>query len=286
MKTSTSKSSVVTQISLSLVAIVLSYLLLFNKVVQVNTICQLLCGGLIAVGIISIVSYFMSGDFKRIDRYGFALGTMLVLMGIIGLIRLDSLTTNFVIYTGILSLVLSVLVLQGTVQIKVLDYPVWILGLLLTIVCIAGAICVLLELTAVTNLVEGFSNWTLLTCGSCCLFSMLMTWICILLAARREKKSEKEKDSEKTPEQQEPAVQAPPQTAYQQAPAADPASSAEPAATAEPAAQYSIPAETHHTTFDPAQDMQNNELPPVESPQLSFGDEGGHHSSFESNDNE
>ena len=196
MKTSTSKSSVVTQISLSLVAIVLSYLLLFNKIMQVETICQILCGGLIAVGIVSIVSYFMSGDFKRIDRYGFALGTLLVLMGIIGLIRFFNDTATTEIYTGMLSLVLGVLVLQGTVQIKVLDYPVWILDLILTIVCLAGAICVLLEFTAVTNLVEGFSSWVLLVCGSCCLFSMLMTWICILLAARREEKAEEAQDSE------------------------------------------------------------------------------------------
>lgn len=263
MKASSSKSSVVTQISLSLVAIVLSYLLLFNKVMQVDSICQVLCGGLIIVGIISIVSYFLSGDYKRIDRYGFALGTMLVLMGIIGLIRLDNLTTNFIIYTGMLSLVLGVLVLQGTVQIKVLDYPVWILGLILTIICLAGAICVLLELTAVTNLVEGFSNWVLLFCGSCCLFSMLLTWICILLAGRREKKEAEAKESEEAKEQQEPAVQIP-----------------QPSPSPAPAEQYSSPAETHHTTFDPSQDVQND-LPPVESPNLSFGDEGGHHSSFE-----
>ena len=42
MKTSTSKSSVVTQILLAVVAIVLGYLLLFNKSVQVTTLCQIL----------------------------------------------------------------------------------------------------------------------------------------------------------------------------------------------------------------------------------------------------
>ena len=107
MKTSTSKSSVLTQVSLSLVAIILGYLLLFSKTMQVTTVCQFLCGGLIAVGVISIVSYFLSGDYKRIDRYGFALGTMLVLMGIIGLIRIPDLTAHFDIYTGLLSMILT-----------------------------------------------------------------------------------------------------------------------------------------------------------------------------------
>ena len=196
MKTSTSKSSVVTQILLAVVAIVLGYLLLFNKSVQVTTLCQILCGGLIAVGVVSIASFFISNDFKRIDRYGFALGTMLVLMGFIGLIRMEDVTAHFEIYTGILSLVLGVLVLQGTVQVKVLDYAVWVLDLVLALVCLGGAFCVLSQITAVTGLVAGFSNWLLLICGACCLFSMLVTWFCIMLAGRREKKAAAQREAE------------------------------------------------------------------------------------------
>ena len=267
MKSSTSKSSVVTQISLAAVAIVLSYLLLFVASIQVSTVCQILCGGLIAVGIISIVSYFLAGDFKRIDRYGFAVGTMLVLMGIIGLIRLDNLIANFEIYTGLMSLVLGVLVLQGTVQQKVLDYPVWILTLILTVNCIAGALCVLLELTIVTNRLAGFSNWILLVCGGCCLFSMLITWICILLAAKRDKKAAESAESESEPAQ-EPAFEVPPETTGQTAPAPAPA----------PAPMNDGPAETHHTGFDSGQDVQSD-FPPLESPDLVFGDDVSHHSS-------
>ncbi|MBQ8053767.1 MAG: hypothetical protein IJ198_08215 [Lachnospiraceae bacterium] len=274
MKTSTSKSSVITQISLSLVAIVLSYLLLFSKTMQVTTICQFLCGGLVAVGIISIISYFLSGDYKRIDRYGFALGTMLVLMGIIGLIRIPDLTANFEIYTGLLSMILGVLVLQGTVQIKVLDYPVWILNLILTFICIAGAICVLLEARFITDRLQGFSNWTLLACGACCLFSMLMTWICIILAGRRDKKAAESKDSDA---EQKPVSGVTAEPTVQPSPAV--VTPSEPAAPTAPAE----PAETHHTAFDPAQDMESD-VPPIESPHLTYGEEG-HHSSFDNNNN-
>jgi len=268
MKTSTSKSSVLTQVSLSLVAIVLGYLLLFSKTMQVTTVCQFLCGGLIAVGVISIVSYFLSGDYKRIDRYGFALGTMLVLMGIIGLIRIPDLTAHFDIYTGMLSMILGVLILQGTVQIKVLDYPVWVLNLILTIGCIAGAICVLLEAKMITDRVVGFANWTLLICGACCLFSMLVTWICIMLAARRDKKAAEAAQAQEGEAAQTPATEASTGSSNQPAPAAE--------APAAPAG----PAETHHTVFDPAQDQPaESDVPPVETEQPTFGEEG-HHSSF------
>ncbi len=193
MKSSTSKSSVISQILLAAVAIALGYLLLFGKSVALITLCQILCGGIVAIGVASIASFFLAGDYRRIDRYGFALGTLLVLMGLIGLIRINEVTANFEIYTGLVSLILGVLVLQGTVQMKVLDYPVWILNLVISLASIAGAFCVLSDITVITGKIAGFSNWILLICGCACLFSMLVTWICILLAARREKKMEAEK---------------------------------------------------------------------------------------------
>ena len=196
VKNSTSKSNVISQIFFAAVAVILGYLLLFDKTVQIVTLCQILCGGLIFVGVVSIVAYFLGGDFKRIDRYGFAIGVMLILAGIIGLIRIGDLTANFEMFAAAFSLVLGVLILQGTVQIKVLDYAAWILTLILTIACLAGAFCVLAGVKPVTNLIAGFSSWLLLICGGSCLFSMIVTWICILLAGRREKKLAKEKEEQ------------------------------------------------------------------------------------------
>ena len=196
VKNSTSKSNVISQIFFAAVAVILGYLLLFDKTVQIVTLCQILCGGLIFVGVVSIVAYFLGGDFKRIDRYGFAIGVMLILAGIIGLIRIGDLTANFEMFAAAFSLVLGVLILQGTVQIKVLDYAAWILTLILTIACLASAFCVLAGVKPVTNLVAGFSSWLLLICGGSCLFSMIVTWICILLAGRREKKLAKEKEEQ------------------------------------------------------------------------------------------
>lgn len=196
VKNSTSKSNVISQIFFAAVAVILGYLLLFDKTVQIVTLCQILCGGLIFVGVVSIVAYFLGGDFKRIDRYGFAIGVMLILAGIIGLIRIGDLTANFEMFAAAFSLVLGVLILQGTVQIKVLDYAAWILTLILTIACLAGSFCVLAGVKPVTNLVAGFSSWLLLICGGSCLFSMIVTWICILLAGRREKKLAKEKEEQ------------------------------------------------------------------------------------------
>ncbi len=240
MKTSTSKSSVITQVFLAAVAIVLGYLLIFQTSIQIISLCQVLCGGIVAVGVASIASFFLAGDYKRIDRYGFALGTMLILMGLIGLIRINDLTANFEIYTGVVALVLGVVVLQGTVQMKVLDYPIWILNLIISLICLSGAFCVLSGITIITERIEGFSSWVLLISGVSCLISLSMTWICIVLAEKREKKIQAEKEEAAKREEQA-------------------RKEAEEAASAQEPANSAAGTATDHS------------LPPVESPNLVFG---------------
>ena len=249
VKTSTDKGSVVTQVLLAAVAVALGYLLLFDKNMQVLTLCRILCGGLIVVGIVSIISFFVSGDFKRIDRYGFTLGVLLAILGVIGFLRMNELTGNFENHTGLLALVLSVLTLQGTVQVKVLDYAVWVLSLVLAIACLAGSFCVMAGITPVTQLIAGFPHWILLISGGSCLFSLIVTWICILLAARREKKAKKEAEE---------IAQAVMHGDYQEIPPAQAASTA-----AEPVYTPSEPAETFHTDFTPAADVPPTDVPPA-----------------------
>lgn len=246
MKTTTDKSNVISQILLSAVAIALGYLLLFNKSMQLLTICQFLCGGMILVGVVSIISFFVSGNYKRIDRYGFTLGILMILLAGVGFLRMNELTANFDIIAGLLALILSILTLQGSVQVKILNYSVWVLSLLLAIICMAGSFCVMGGITLVTNLFIGFSHWVLLVSGASCLFSLIVTWICILLAGRREKKARKEAEEN---------AQAVMHGDYQEIPPAqnDPAS-------AEPAYKPAEPAETFHTDFTPASDV-----PPAET---------------------
>lgn len=289
MKASTSKSSVITQILLAAVATALGYLLLFGKSVQIVTLCQILCGGIIAIGFASIASFFLLGDYRRIDRYGFALGTLLVLMGLIGLIRINDVTANFEVYTGLVSLILGVLVLQGTVQMKVLDYPVWVLSLVISIASIAGAFCVLSKITIITEKIAGFSSWILLICGCACLFSMLVTWICIMLAGRREKKMEAEKaaaaeraeqarieaeEKARQEEQARKAAEAAQAQAIEQA-----CKEAAALAQAQAQAQFEAQAQAQRDEMAAkaaeakalAAEEAKSDFPPVESPELVFG---------------
>ena len=284
MNSTTSKSSVTTQILLAVVAVALGYLFLFSNAVQIITLCQILCGGVIPVGAASIASFFLAGDYRRIDRYGFALGTLLILVGIIGLIRINDVTANFEIYTGVLSLILGVLILQGTVQMKVLDYPIWVLTLVISLVCLIGAFCVLTGVTAVTARIPDFSSWVLLICGAACLFSMLATWICILLAGKREKKREAEKaaaaqreeEARKAAEEQARREELARREAEEQAKreemarkAAEEQARREEMARKEAQAREKLEEMARKEAQAPVQD----DLPPVETPELVFGEE-------------
>ena len=276
MKASTSKSSVITQILLAVVAIALGYLLLFNTTVQVTTLCQILCGGIIAVGVASIASFFLAGDYKRIDRYGFALGTLLILVGFIGLIRIKDVTGNFEIYTGMMSLILGVLVLQGTVQMKILDYPVWILNLVISLICIAGAVAVLTVFNLVTYKVAGFPSWVLLIAGIASLFSMFVTFICIKLAARREKKIQAEQEA--AAEREAQARRQAEEQARREAEAkalreeqARKAAEEQAQKEVEAAAQREALAQKEAAAKAAAEAEAQNSFPPVESPELVFG---------------
>ena len=96
-------------------------------------------------------------------------------------------------------------------------------------------------ITPITKLVGGFAHWILLISGGSCLFSLIVTWICILLAARREKKAMKEAEE---------IAQAVMHGDYQEIPPAQAADT-----TAEPSYKPSEPAETFHTDFTPASDV-------------------------------
>jgi hypothetical protein len=81
------------------------------------------------------------------------------------------------------------------------------------------------------------------------LFSLIVTWICILLAARREKKAMKEAEE---------IAQAVMHGDYQEIPPAQAVSTA-----SEPVYTPSEPAETFHTDFAPAADVPPTDVPPA-----------------------
>ena len=193
------------QFLMSVVAIALGALLLFVPALQIATICYLFCGALMVAGIVSALTFFLSGDHRRVEGYGFALGVLLLLLGICGLLRAQELTGHFDVFLTMLALVLGVLILQGTVQIFLLKNRLWILNLILTVVSIGGAVLGLADIRIVTQRIVGFSYWVLMIVGAASLISLMLTVI-VVWYDRRKTQRQKTRAQENSAEQEKQGV--------------------------------------------------------------------------------
>ena len=174
------------QIIVSAVCIMLGILLLFIPQINILTLTYVLCAALVIVGLIYILSFFIEERYRNLQDYHFALGVMLMILGICGLLRAVDLATQIAFYIGLASLVLSIFILQSTVQLKVLKSNLWIAEFILTIVSVTGSVCVLADVRALLDRVEGFSYWVLLFVGIFSLVSLLLAWIGLRLIDRKE----------------------------------------------------------------------------------------------------
>ena len=174
------------QIILSAISILLGVLFLFVPQVQVTTLCYVFCAALIVAGIVAIVSFFMSEAYKKVDDYHFASGVVLLILGICGLLRVNDLARDFETYLGLVVLILGVVILQGTVQLRVLNNVMWIVELILTVVTLFGAIVILANIKAVMNAIDGFTYWVLIVAGAASVVSLIIS----SLGVHRNKKKE------------------------------------------------------------------------------------------------
>ena len=260
---SLSKGTLVGEVILSLVAIVLGYFLIFKpNNMDLTQLCLILCFAIVTIGVVLIVAFFVSGNYKRVDSYGFAVGFLCVIVGLICLLRVSDLAANFDMYIAMLSLFLGVIMLQSAVQIRILRYPVWILNLILSIFTIGSAFCILADITMITNLVYGFPQWVLLESGIACLVCLIIDWICMPLAKRRDRKAAEAAAAQPAPQFQQPVEPAPAYQPAEPAPAYQPAEPAPAFQPEEPAPAFQP--EEPAPAAAPAQ-------PVYDGPQPNFG---------------
>ena len=217
----------VVQVVLALISIALGVLLLFLPDIQVKALCYVFCGAVIAAGIGSISMFFITQAYKRLHEYGFALGVLLLVMGCIGLLRTEAMVADFQGYLGFAALLSGVLMLQGTVQLRVLGNRLWIPDLVLTALCLTGSALVLADARPVLEAIQGFAYWVLLITGALSLVSLLFSSIGVFGEKKRVEKAEKaqaeqeaakDQQSAQTEPQEPPASPEEPQPEQQQEP--------------------------------------------------------------------
>ncbi|MDD6193942.1 MAG: DUF308 domain-containing protein [Lachnospiraceae bacterium] len=130
----------------SVLMIALGSIMLLTDGVKLIYFCYGAGGCLLVWGIWLISRYFLHKEFQQTTNYGFSVGTLVVILGAIDLIRAQDVANSIPTYLGILVLVEGVVMLQNTVQLKNLKGNLWTLSLLFSILSVVASVVILLDI--------------------------------------------------------------------------------------------------------------------------------------------
>ena len=162
--------------------VLLGALLLCVPDIDIRTLCVLVCVVLVAAGVAAIVYFFATGAFWRMDDYNFAFGVLLLILGCCGFAQLDALEASFLPLMGILLLIVGVVALQNTVQLRLAGSVLWIGALVFTVLIL---FCGVVVLTNVKPVIDALGYWLLIGGGALGLITMFVTGIFLRNAAKR-----------------------------------------------------------------------------------------------------
>ena len=130
----------------SLLLIALGGIMLCTNQVEPVYFCYGAGGCLLVWGIWLISRYFLRKEFQQTTNYGFSVGTLVVILGAVDLIRAKDIVESLSIYIGFVILVIGVVMLQNTVQLKNLRGKLWVVSLIFSLISEAAAIVILLDI--------------------------------------------------------------------------------------------------------------------------------------------
>ncbi|MBQ6442711.1 MAG: DUF308 domain-containing protein [Lachnospiraceae bacterium] len=119
------------QIGFSFVFLVLGTLLLFVPQMTPVILCYCLAGGVMGIGVILIVRYFLSEAYQNIRRYGFSIGVILILCGSVILARTGAISEYLILAMGALMLAAAVFKLQNALDLRAIKDQYWWIWLLI-----------------------------------------------------------------------------------------------------------------------------------------------------------
>lgn len=124
-----------TYVLLSVFLLVLGILLVANPDTSMITICRILGGCALAVGVVKIVLYFVREVEGVAIRYDFAVGAFCIILGALLLWRAPTMVGFLSVVIGLLILVDSVFKLQVAIDSRRMGAATWWVTLLFTCVC-------------------------------------------------------------------------------------------------------------------------------------------------------
>jgi uncharacterized membrane protein HdeD (DUF308 family) len=163
---------------LSLLLIVLGAVMLVTDTIRIIYFCYGAGGCLLVWGIWLISRYFLHHEFQQTTNYGFAVGTMVVILGAIALIRAGEIAEAIPDYLGVLVLLEGVVMLQNTVQLKNLRGKLWVLCLIFSLLSVMASLVILLDIRHLISKQTDLLYLILVVTGVFALISLCLVAIC------------------------------------------------------------------------------------------------------------
>ena len=157
---------------MSILLIAVGCIMLFTDAVRMIYFCYGAGACLLVWGIWMISRYFLHKEFQRTTNYGFSVGTLVVILGAIDLIRAQDIADSIPNYLGILVLIEGVVMLQNTVQLKNLHGDLWIVSLIFSLLSVAGSVVILLDIGNMITRYETAFYGILILVGAFALLSL------------------------------------------------------------------------------------------------------------------
>ncbi len=158
------------------VYIIVGAIMLFVQGVKESYLTYTVCTLIIALGIGLVVKYFVTQAYRSVNDYGFSLGIMATVFGCVGLVRSAAVTSSLPVLCGALVVILSVVMLQQAIQLKVLNRVTWIAVLIIALIVLVAGILLVGNIGGITGLAARIEYWFMMIAG-------VLFLVCLCLSA-------------------------------------------------------------------------------------------------------
>jgi len=170
----------------------MSALMIFVEGIAIEYLIYTVCAAAVIVGIVMIVRYFTADAYKNVNAYGFSVGTLLVILGICGLLRVNDMAGAFLVILGIVLLLAGIIMLQHALDLYRMKDVLRIPTMILAVLVLACAIMSILQ-PFDTMIDYSMAIWWMILVSSGVSFIVnIYTLIKVKLFSKKEKKAEEE----------------------------------------------------------------------------------------------
>ena len=149
----------------------------------------LIGAALVIVGIVFIVRYFVTDAYKNMNAYGFSAGTLLVILGICALLRADAIGIAFDLVLGIAVLLMGIIILQHSLDLKRMSDFMWIVALISSLLAVACGVIMILKPSPEKIDYAKYNWWAVLISSGLGFIFNIYTLIRVAIFNKHEKKT-------------------------------------------------------------------------------------------------